>query len=132
MYNLGFGKNLNYNFLETMALQNHGLARRIYEDSDANLQLQVCFTSRYFSGSSSHCSVATSDLRGRFLSLEICLWLPLVLISITQSCFLCKPDRSNIRHPVKRIRLKSNEQFLCKYAQILHRTVVTESAIKSI
>lgn len=40
LYNLGFGKNLNYNFLETMALQNHGLARRIYEDSDANLQLQ--------------------------------------------------------------------------------------------
>ncbi|CAO2638191.1 Inter-alpha-trypsin inhibitor heavy chain H3 [Lemmus lemmus] len=40
LYNLGFGKNLNYNFLETMALQNQGLARRIYEDSDANLQLQ--------------------------------------------------------------------------------------------
>lgn len=41
MYNLGFGNNLNYNFLESMALENHGLARRIYEDSDANLQLQV-------------------------------------------------------------------------------------------
>ncbi|XP_006169365.1 inter-alpha-trypsin inhibitor heavy chain H3 isoform X2 [Tupaia chinensis] len=40
LYNLGFGNNLNYNFLETMALQNHGLARRIYEDSDASLQLQ--------------------------------------------------------------------------------------------
>ncbi|XP_062969927.1 inter-alpha-trypsin inhibitor heavy chain H3 isoform X2 [Cynocephalus volans] len=40
LYNLGFGTNLNYNFLETMALQNHGFARRIYEDSDANLQLQ--------------------------------------------------------------------------------------------
>ena len=40
MYNLGFGNNLNYNFLESMALENHGLARRIYEDSDANLQLQ--------------------------------------------------------------------------------------------
>uniref|UniRef100_A0A8C2QNV0 Inter-alpha-trypsin inhibitor heavy chain H3 n=1 Tax=Cricetulus griseus TaxID=10029 RepID=A0A8C2QNV0_CRIGR len=40
LYNLGFGNNLNYNFLETMALENHGLARRIYEDSDANLQLQ--------------------------------------------------------------------------------------------
>lgn len=46
MYNLGFGRNLNYNFLETMALQNHGLARRIYEDSDANLQMQVRFTSQ--------------------------------------------------------------------------------------
>lgn len=45
MYNLGFGNNLNYNFLETLALENHGLARRIYEDSDATLQLQVHFTS---------------------------------------------------------------------------------------
>lgn len=45
MYNLGFGTNLNYNFLERMALENQGLARRIYEDSDANLQLQVCLVS---------------------------------------------------------------------------------------
>ncbi|XP_045153352.1 inter-alpha-trypsin inhibitor heavy chain H3 [Echinops telfairi] len=40
LYNLGFGNNLNYNFLERLALENHGLARRIYEDSDAHLQLQ--------------------------------------------------------------------------------------------
>nr|XP_058148593.1 inter-alpha-trypsin inhibitor heavy chain H3 isoform X1 [Dasypus novemcinctus] len=40
LYNLGFGTNLNYNFLENMALENNGFARRIYEDSDANLQLQ--------------------------------------------------------------------------------------------
>ncbi|XP_012590621.1 PREDICTED: inter-alpha-trypsin inhibitor heavy chain H3 [Condylura cristata] len=40
LYNLGFGNNLNYNFLETMALENNGFARRIYEDSDASLQLQ--------------------------------------------------------------------------------------------
>ncbi|KAM6177041.1 inter-alpha-trypsin inhibitor heavy chain H3 isoform 2-T2 [Erethizon dorsatum] len=40
LYNLGFGKNLDYSFLESMALENHGLARRIYEDSDADLQLQ--------------------------------------------------------------------------------------------
>ncbi|XP_011376703.1 inter-alpha-trypsin inhibitor heavy chain H3 isoform X2 [Pteropus vampyrus] len=40
LYNLGFGDNLNFNFLESMALENHGIARRIYEDSDANLQLQ--------------------------------------------------------------------------------------------
>lgn len=45
LYNLGFGNNLNYNFLENMALENHGLARRIYEDSDASLQLQVCLAS---------------------------------------------------------------------------------------
>ncbi|XP_042535927.1 inter-alpha-trypsin inhibitor heavy chain H3 isoform X7 [Dipodomys spectabilis] len=41
LYNLGFGNNLNYNFLESMALENRGLARRIYEDSDAHLQLQA-------------------------------------------------------------------------------------------
>uniref|UniRef100_A0A8C2YMF9 Inter-alpha-trypsin inhibitor heavy chain H3 n=1 Tax=Chinchilla lanigera TaxID=34839 RepID=A0A8C2YMF9_CHILA len=40
LYNLGFGRNLDYSFLESMALENHGLARRIYEDSDADLQLQ--------------------------------------------------------------------------------------------
>uniref|UniRef100_A0A8I6ALV3 Inter-alpha-trypsin inhibitor heavy chain H3 n=1 Tax=Rattus norvegicus TaxID=10116 RepID=A0A8I6ALV3_RAT len=40
LYNLGFGNNLNYNFLESLALENHGFARRIYEDSDASLQLQ--------------------------------------------------------------------------------------------
>ncbi|XP_036594579.1 inter-alpha-trypsin inhibitor heavy chain H3 [Trichosurus vulpecula] len=40
LYNLGFGHDVNYNFLEKMALENHGLARRIYEDSDANLQMQ--------------------------------------------------------------------------------------------
>uniref|UniRef100_A0A2K5D2N8 Inter-alpha-trypsin inhibitor heavy chain H3 n=1 Tax=Aotus nancymaae TaxID=37293 RepID=A0A2K5D2N8_AOTNA len=40
LYNLGFGNNLNYNFLENMALENQGFARRIYEDSDADLQLQ--------------------------------------------------------------------------------------------
>ncbi|XP_077894565.1 inter-alpha-trypsin inhibitor heavy chain H3 [Ictidomys tridecemlineatus] len=40
LYNLGFGNNLNFNFLETLGLENHGFARRIYEDSDADLQLQ--------------------------------------------------------------------------------------------
>ncbi|XP_054585512.1 inter-alpha-trypsin inhibitor heavy chain H3-like isoform X6 [Eptesicus fuscus] len=41
LYTLGFGNNLNYNFLESLALENDGFARRIYEDSDANLQLQA-------------------------------------------------------------------------------------------
>ncbi|XP_044532528.1 inter-alpha-trypsin inhibitor heavy chain H3 [Gracilinanus agilis] len=40
LYNLGFGHDVNYNFLEKMALENNGVARRIYEDSDANLQMQ--------------------------------------------------------------------------------------------
>nr|XP_023652437.1 inter-alpha-trypsin inhibitor heavy chain H4 [Paramormyrops kingsleyae] len=40
LYCLGFGFDVNYEFLEKMALQNLGVARRIYPDSDADLQLQ--------------------------------------------------------------------------------------------
>ncbi|XP_049327475.1 uncharacterized protein LOC103044542 isoform X20 [Astyanax mexicanus] len=40
LYSLGFGFDVNYDFLEKMALENSGLARRIYEDSDASDQLQ--------------------------------------------------------------------------------------------
>ncbi|XP_030063307.1 inter-alpha-trypsin inhibitor heavy chain H3 isoform X2 [Microcaecilia unicolor] len=40
LYCLGFGKDLNYNFLEKLSLENGGIARRIYEDSDSDLQLQ--------------------------------------------------------------------------------------------
>ncbi|NXH20164.1 ITIH3 inhibitor, partial [Bucco capensis] len=40
LYNLGFGYGVDYSFLEKMALENKGLARRIYPDSDAHLQLQ--------------------------------------------------------------------------------------------
>lgn len=38
---LGFGFDVSYAFLEKLALDNGGLARRIYEDSDSALQLQV-------------------------------------------------------------------------------------------
>ncbi|CAH2313278.1 inter-alpha-trypsin inhibitor heavy chain H3-like [Pelobates cultripes] len=40
LYCLGFGHHLDYSFLEKLALENAGVARRIYEDSDAQLQLQ--------------------------------------------------------------------------------------------
>ncbi|KAI9515171.1 hypothetical protein NQZ68_028037 [Dissostichus eleginoides] len=40
LYCLGFGFDVNFEFLETMSLQNNGVARRIYEDSDADLQLK--------------------------------------------------------------------------------------------
>uniref|UniRef100_G1TY29 Inter-alpha-trypsin inhibitor heavy chain 4 n=2 Tax=Oryctolagus cuniculus TaxID=9986 RepID=G1TY29_RABIT len=40
LFCLGFGFNVNYPFLEKLALDNGGLARRVYEDSDAALQLQ--------------------------------------------------------------------------------------------
>uniref|UniRef100_A0A8D0D8F7 Inter-alpha-trypsin inhibitor heavy chain 3 n=1 Tax=Sander lucioperca TaxID=283035 RepID=A0A8D0D8F7_SANLU len=40
LYCLGFGHDVNFEFLEKMSLQNNGVARRIYEDSDADLQLK--------------------------------------------------------------------------------------------
>ncbi|CAN9511769.1 unnamed protein product [Ophioblennius macclurei] len=40
LYCLGFGFDVNFKFLEKMALQNNGVARRIYEDSDAAVQLK--------------------------------------------------------------------------------------------
>ncbi|KAM4740159.1 inter-alpha-trypsin inhibitor heavy chain H3-like [Anableps anableps] len=40
LYCLGFGSLINFEFLEKLSLQNNGVARRIYEDSDADLQLK--------------------------------------------------------------------------------------------
>ncbi|XP_067424211.1 inter-alpha-trypsin inhibitor heavy chain H3-like [Emydura macquarii macquarii] len=40
LYNLAFGYQNDYNFLEKMALENKGLARRIYPDSDSSIQLE--------------------------------------------------------------------------------------------
>ncbi|MBN3285616.1 ITIH3 inhibitor, partial [Polyodon spathula] len=40
LYCLGFGYDLDYSFIEKLALENHGVARRIYEDSDSALQMQ--------------------------------------------------------------------------------------------
>ncbi|XP_015246054.1 PREDICTED: inter-alpha-trypsin inhibitor heavy chain H3-like, partial [Cyprinodon variegatus] len=40
LYCLGFGFDVNFEFLEKMSLENSGVARRIYEDSDADLQLK--------------------------------------------------------------------------------------------
>ncbi|XP_060544999.1 LOW QUALITY PROTEIN: inter-alpha-trypsin inhibitor heavy chain H3-like [Pantherophis guttatus] len=43
IYNLGFGYDVDYAFLERIATENNGVARRIFEDSDAALQLQHGF-----------------------------------------------------------------------------------------
>ncbi|XP_077308313.1 inter-alpha-trypsin inhibitor heavy chain H3-like isoform X1 [Lithobates pipiens] len=40
LYCLGFGYSVDYPFLEKLALENSGVAVRIYEDSDATLQMQ--------------------------------------------------------------------------------------------
>ena len=41
LFCLGFGNDVDYSFLDVMCRQNRGLARRIFEASDAALQLQV-------------------------------------------------------------------------------------------
>lgn len=41
LFCLGFGKDVDYSFLDVMSRQNKGLARRIFLGSDAALQLQV-------------------------------------------------------------------------------------------
>lgn len=41
LYNLGFGQDVDFNFLEVMSMENNGRAQRIYEDHDATQQLQV-------------------------------------------------------------------------------------------
>ncbi|XP_052465329.1 inter-alpha-trypsin inhibitor heavy chain H3 isoform X1 [Carassius gibelio] len=40
LYSLGFGFDVNFEFLKKLSLENNGVGRRIYEDSDADLQLQ--------------------------------------------------------------------------------------------
>ncbi|XP_069823234.1 inter-alpha-trypsin inhibitor heavy chain H3-like [Dendropsophus ebraccatus] len=40
LYSLAFGYDVDYPFLEKLALENSGIARRIYADSDADLQMQ--------------------------------------------------------------------------------------------
>ncbi|KAF4023983.1 hypothetical protein G4228_015868 [Cervus hanglu yarkandensis] len=40
LYNLGFGRDVDLNFLEVMSLENNGRVQRIYEDHDATQQLQ--------------------------------------------------------------------------------------------
>ncbi|XP_072307768.1 inter-alpha-trypsin inhibitor heavy chain H3-like [Eucyclogobius newberryi] len=44
LYCLGFGNDVEYTFLDVMSRENKGFARRIFEDSDASLQLQGFYT----------------------------------------------------------------------------------------
>lgn len=41
LFCLGFGNDVDYSFLDVMSRQNQGIGRRIYEGSDAVVQLQV-------------------------------------------------------------------------------------------
>ncbi|XP_063438877.1 inter-alpha-trypsin inhibitor heavy chain H3-like isoform X2 [Mytilus trossulus] len=44
IFSLGFGNNLDFDLLKQMSLQNNGFARRIYEDSDASLQIKGLYS----------------------------------------------------------------------------------------
>ncbi|XP_077582047.1 inter-alpha-trypsin inhibitor heavy chain H3-like isoform X2 [Stigmatopora nigra] len=43
LFSLGFGNGVEYNFLDTLSQHNKGIARRIFEGSDATLQLKGFF-----------------------------------------------------------------------------------------
>lgn len=40
VYSLAFGRGADYEFVKKVAIQNNGLSRKIYEDSDATLQIK--------------------------------------------------------------------------------------------
>lgn len=40
LFSLGFGSGVDFSFLQKLSLQNKGVARKIYEDSDADVQLK--------------------------------------------------------------------------------------------
>ena len=41
IFALGFGESVDFSFLTKLALQNGGMARKIYTNADATLQLEV-------------------------------------------------------------------------------------------
>lgn len=69
LYCLGFGFDVNFDFLEKMALENDGVARRIYEDSDADLQLQVRYSALVVFGYIQLHSGCLATIRLCFISL---------------------------------------------------------------
>ena len=50
LFCLGFGNDVDYSFLDVMAQENKGVARRIYEASDATAQLQVQYKTGFMLG----------------------------------------------------------------------------------
>ena len=41
LFMLGFGADVDFQFLTTLSLQNYGFSRKIYTDADVALQLEV-------------------------------------------------------------------------------------------
>ncbi|RXN06951.1 inter-alpha-trypsin inhibitor heavy chain H3-like protein [Labeo rohita] len=74
IFSLAFGNDANYGFLDTLSKQNNGLVRRIYEDSDAPLQLAIVADIYEPQG------IAFVDAYGTFMTNEL---LPLVEKTVT-------------------------------------------------
>lgn len=82
VYSLAFGKGADYEFVKKVAVQNNGLSRRIYEDSDATLQIKGFYdevssailknvTFRYLNNASSVQNLTTVNFPSYFTGSEI-------------------------------------------------------------
>ncbi len=82
LFSISFGKNADFSFLKKMSVQNGGLARKIYIDSDASLQLQHFFNEiatpvllniqiKYLDDNVNNSSVTSTSYRTLFNGSEI-------------------------------------------------------------
>uniref|UniRef100_K1PXQ1 Inter-alpha-trypsin inhibitor heavy chain H3 n=1 Tax=Magallana gigas TaxID=29159 RepID=K1PXQ1_MAGGI len=82
VYSLAFGKGADYEFVKKVAVQNNGLSRRIYEDSDATLQIKGFYdevssailknvTFKYLNNASSVQNLTTVNFPSYFTGSEI-------------------------------------------------------------
>jgi hypothetical protein len=47
IFSLAFGKDADWNLMKSMSIRNDGIARKIYEDSDSDLQVSKSYFSIY-------------------------------------------------------------------------------------
>lgn len=87
LYCLGFGFDVNFNFLEKLSLLNNGVARRIYADADADLQLKVNLGNIIPHNIFSYLA-KTQILQSVFFLLRLRLfWVMCVVFTLTGSTF---------------------------------------------
>uniref|UniRef100_A0A672YA59 Inter-alpha-trypsin inhibitor heavy chain 3 n=1 Tax=Sphaeramia orbicularis TaxID=375764 RepID=A0A672YA59_9TELE len=122
LYCLGFGFDVNFEFLESMSLQNDGVARRIYEDSDADLQLKGFYeevatplltdvTMIYIGGTnltqtnfSQYYNGSEIVVAGQITDNNIETFTPQVLaISVRNTCSLYKYKNDIYKHRLKQL-----------------------------
>ncbi|XP_076118866.1 inter-alpha-trypsin inhibitor heavy chain H3-like [Alosa pseudoharengus] len=87
LYCLGFGFDVNFEFLQKMAQENSGVARRIYQDSDAALQLKV-----QTSPASTAALVLTSDEKEAVKKEALDLSLKYSFVTPLTSMVVTKPE----------------------------------------